>query len=719
MRLLTVGPEARNTQTPQLKVVNFNDCSPDIPDYAILSHTWDDSTEVALQQLPLFHRHAASSRRLRQVIITIPILFAASLWSLLSYTVGEVPLYLAFLTTCLLVLSLMLVSCYLAFHLFFVSTQDEQDTCQLVKKKQPGYSKILQTCIKARIDHNVRYAWVDTCCIDKSSSAELTKSINSMYDYYAKAKVCFVYLCDLEPAGDDLGKALPKCRWFTRGWTLQELIAPKHVIFFDREWNERGTKASLSGLLSEITGIPEELLKGETTCGDYAVARRMSWASKRVTTREEDTAYCLLGIFDVRMSLLYGEGMGAFQRLQKVILESTADRSIFIWTEGEDERKDCTGNDRGGNECRIKAASKPHPWSAILAKSPRPFECARNLEVSVTDSIYRDLSIGPRGIKMVVSLVYLVSKVGEDDGNKCILETFSSLNGEFVGVMVRKISGGRYVRYKPWKLAYFGRALTREPWKDINRTLVETATLATKFETVFPFSKGCDPVVGNRHGALRLRLDPSLIVNECRAMPRTHWDIHDNVFFGTNKTSKSWCGFFVHGQLADTPTTCIPINLFVGCIRWNIKRPSIILASLEDLDPGFRVLLEYQLDRLEFESCRKAEAVMMSVLDGRLSGTATVVETCAVDQSQIPSSNGGGTVFDKRGIFQINGPATSSPGWHYRVPSTGEKVRVEVNLELEEEEDDTVCVNPVTMLNLRLKLLEEESTVESVGLWDS
>ncbi|KAK0658691.1 hypothetical protein QBC41DRAFT_262844, partial [Cercophora samala] len=713
MRLLTADPDNQSTQPPHLKLVTFNDSSSEIPDYAILSHTWDDSSdsEVTLQQLRLLYRYPAYSRRLKQTIIVVAGMFGAGLPFLRVYRLGQVLACLAVPTMCALVLA-----SYLALHLCILSAQEE-DNPDFFRQKQPGYSKILKTWTTAR-SLGIKHAWVDTCCIDKTSSAELSESINSMYSYYEKAKVCFVYLYDLEPlaAEDDLEKALAKCRWFTRGWTLQELIAPKHVIFFDKEWRKCGTKESLSGLLSKITGIPEELLRGETTCGDYAVARRMSWASRRQTTREEDTAYCLLGIFGVEMSLLYGEGTGAFQRLQQVILESTADRSIFVWTEGKAEQRDCITNDEDDNDCRIKAANEAHPWSAILAKSPRSFECASHLEASLADSLYRDLIIGPRGIQLVVSLIHLVRKIDEDDGYKCVLDTFCAMNGEGVGVMIRKVSGGRYVRYKPWNLAHFGQGLSREPWKDLNRTLVETATFVTKLETGFPFSKSCDPTLGNRHSALRLRLDktmPEFTVNQCRAMPRTHWDIHDNVLFATNHISKAWCGFFVHGQLAHTSTTCIPINLFVGCIRWNIKQPFTILASLEDLDPGFRVLLEYQLDRLEFESCRKAEAVMMSVLDGRWSNTTTVVETSVVDKSQIPSSNDGGTVFDGGRIFQTNGPGTSSPSWHYRVPSTGVKVRVEVTLELNEEEDHSICTNTVTTLNLRLKLLEEESFVPS------
>ncbi|VBB81770.1 Putative Vegetative incompatibility protein [Podospora comata] len=689
MRILFLA-DTTTTQSPHPISIDYNDSSSAIPKYAILSHTWDDLSEVTLQELSLFDQHVVYSRNLKlwQIIISVLVLLGAGLYFVPFFNLDEVSLYLATPTAYALVVAF----CYLAIYFHSLPTERENGKSALFfKQKQPGYAKIQQACMIAR-SRGIHHAWVDTCCIDKTSSAELTESINSMYDYYARSEECYVYLCDLEPTttvGAKWEEAFKNCRWFTRGWTLQELIAPKRVIFFDREWNECGTKDTLSGLLSEITEIPVELLEGRKKCGDYAVARRMSWASKRVTTREEDTAYCLLGIFDVRMSLLYGEGMEAFQRLQKVVLESTVDRSIFIWTE--------TTNTTNSS------------WSAILAKSPRSFECARNIEASLADSVYRDLTIGPRGIQMVVSLIYLFRDVDKDDGNKCVLDTFCATNGQAVGVMIRKVSGGRYVRYKPWKLAWFKQGPSSELWRDMNRTLVETATFATKLETVYPFSAGNDPVLGNRHSALKLRLDPSMsqfTVDQCRTVPRTHWDIHDNVFIATNSTSKAWCGFFVHGHLNHTPTTCIPINLFVGCIRWNIKRPFTILASLEDLDPGFRASLEWQLDMLEFESCRKAEAAMMSVLDGRVGETRTVVETSVVDRTQLPSSNDGGTVFSGQSVFQTNGPATSSPAWHYRVPSTGEKVRVEVNLELDQEEDGTICVNPVTILNLRLKLME-------------
>ena len=100
--------------------------------------------------------------------------------------------------------------------------------------------------------------------------------------------------------------------WFDRGWTLQELLAPREVNFYDKHWHFIGTKSSLSDTISTRTNIAAEVLRGTKGLLDYSIAQRMSWASRRVTTRDEDIAYCLLGIFDVSMPLIYGEGEKAF-----------------------------------------------------------------------------------------------------------------------------------------------------------------------------------------------------------------------------------------------------------------------------------------------------------------------------------------------------------------------------------------------------------------------
>ncbi|KAL7280871.1 hypothetical protein ACG7TL_005815 [Trametes sanguinea] len=154
-----------------------------------------------------------------------------------------------------------------------------------------------------------------------------------MYEWYAAADVCFAYLEDVSDDHDPRLKdsKFRRSRWFKRGWTLQELIAPAVVIFLSKEWRPLGTKASLADLVEDITGIDRMVLTHEEPLDSVSVARRMSWAAKRQTTREEDKAYSLMGIFGVNMPTIYGEGSNAFVRLQEEILKHVPDQSIFAW----------------------------------------------------------------------------------------------------------------------------------------------------------------------------------------------------------------------------------------------------------------------------------------------------------------------------------------------------------------------------------------------------
>lgn len=153
-----------------------------------------------------------------------------------------------------------------------------------------------------------------------------------MFKWYKQAEVCYAFLCDVLSSLDNHAFAIALCksRWFSRGWTLQELIAPACVVFFDNNWKELGTKSSLRVLICKITSIQVEVLLG-LNVKRFSIAQRMSWASSRTTTRDEDIAYCLMGIFQVNMPLLYGEGGNAFIRLQEEIIKKSDDHSIFAW----------------------------------------------------------------------------------------------------------------------------------------------------------------------------------------------------------------------------------------------------------------------------------------------------------------------------------------------------------------------------------------------------
>jgi hypothetical protein len=187
-----------------------------------------------------------------------------------------------------------------------------------------GYRKVKAFCEEAK-RNDFQYGWTDTCCIDKKSSAELGEAINSMYMWYERAEICYAYLCDVE-GRDNIAQS----SWFTRGWTLQELLAPTRLHFYDSGWSPIASKYGMSSELEGITGIPPLALHNFRHDG-FCIAEKMAWAARRQTTREEDSAYCLLGLFNVNMPLLYGEGSKAFLRLQEEIMKVSTDLSILLW----------------------------------------------------------------------------------------------------------------------------------------------------------------------------------------------------------------------------------------------------------------------------------------------------------------------------------------------------------------------------------------------------
>ncbi|KAI5997538.1 heterokaryon incompatibility protein-domain-containing protein [Pisolithus albus] len=200
-----------------------------------------------------------------------------------------------------------------------------------------SYQKIIKTCEQAMKD-GYEWVWIDTCCIDKRSSAELSEAINSMYRWYQHARVCYAYLSDVgestlpaEQNGETYDKSYGWPEWFMRGWTLQELIAPNQIEFFNQNWAPIGNKQQLAPVLEEITRIPCDVLRDGLTGKRLSVAQIMSWAADRRTTRVEDRAYSLMGLFGVNMPMLYGEGKKAFRRLQLEIIREFDDQSVFAW----------------------------------------------------------------------------------------------------------------------------------------------------------------------------------------------------------------------------------------------------------------------------------------------------------------------------------------------------------------------------------------------------
>lgn len=252
---------------------------------------------------------------------------------------------------------------------------------------KPGYQKIRRFCLLAAED-GYPYAWVDTCCIDKTSSAELSEAINSMFRWYSHSGACYAFLSDVQ-ADEDM--PMDRSVWFGRGWTLQELLAPAEVRFFDRNWTALGTKRELCGLINRVTNIDRVVLaNGRFLHGVFSTAQIMSWAARRVTTRPEDRAYSLMGLFDVHMPLLYGEGGArAFQRLQEEIIRQSDDQSILAWT--------ARGDDDGDEHLKDQQVK---PWG-LLADSP---ECFARCGQMVRMGISKSYAMTNRGLSVTLNM---------------------------------------------------------------------------------------------------------------------------------------------------------------------------------------------------------------------------------------------------------------------------------------------------------------------------
>lgn len=327
-----------------------------------------------------------------------------------------------------------------------------------IVKQSKGLAKIKSCCAQAARD-GFKYAWIDTCCIDKSSSAELSEAINSMYDWYKNAQICYAYLEDatLEADGPDLQylETLKSSRWFTRGWTLQELIAPSIVEFYDLNWNELGTKLSLQEEVSKITGIDIRVLRGDEpwSCN---VAQRMSWASMRTTTRPEDMAYCLIGLFNVNMPLLYGEGgPRAFTRLQEEIMRNSEDYTLFAWSA---QYPQASWAHRG------LLASSPQEFGNPEGHSRRTWQFSELLHSSPADfgslpgpptpgqrqTIWEDPpNLTSRGLRIRLPL----RRTGTGEDYLACLYCQREMNDEILCITLRKIPGNRWL---------FGRVLAHD-----------------------------------------------------------------------------------------------------------------------------------------------------------------------------------------------------------------------------------------------------------------
>ncbi len=271
-------------------------------------------------------------------------------------------------------------------HVWFPNgEQSHHDVREIVQRALDGQhleeargrlsDKIKRSCAYA-LAEGYEYIWIDSCCIDKTSSAELSEAINSMYKWYSCASQCYAFLHDVDDDDDPraAGSQFRMSVWFTRGWTLQELIAPSMLVFLTKDWTTIGTKHGMAPIVSEVTGVDIGILQGTDSLETVSVARRMSWASARSTTREEDEAYSLMGLFGIHMPTIYGEGRHAFIRLQEEILKQFPDDTLFAWGD-----RFTIHQPRDLHFLAFHTAMPPEHDGRLFAPSPLSFHSAGDL----------------------------------------------------------------------------------------------------------------------------------------------------------------------------------------------------------------------------------------------------------------------------------------------------------------------------------------------------
>lgn len=271
----------------------------------------------------------------------------------------------------------------------------------------PQLDKILGACITAR-QKGISWMWIDSCCINKRESSELAESINSMYKWYTEAVICLTHFADVRRDAN-MATAGPRMFydsrtgkpsvWFTRGWTLQELLAPKNMLFYDANWQLMGSKKNLAPELEKITGIESKYLTGAEDFRTACIAAKMSWMAGRETFREEDMAYSMLGIFHINMNVQYGEGKGAFMRMQELLLTKN-DESLFAWK---------MPLDGPGAAYKIKPDSAvdlgPDEWG-LLAPSPKWYQHCGKMSTQSKKKVMRHrggFTRTPQGISGPIS----------------------------------------------------------------------------------------------------------------------------------------------------------------------------------------------------------------------------------------------------------------------------------------------------------------------------
>jgi hypothetical protein len=440
---------------------------------------------------------------------------------------------------------------------------------------------------------------------------------------------------------------------FTRGWTLQELIAPWDVEFFDSAWHSIGHKTDLGNLLSTITGIDEDVLRQEYALDLVPVAARMSWAAKRETTRVEDSAYCLLGIFNVNLPLLYGEQEKAFQRLQEEIISCTADLSIFAWR--------CKKEDKTGDQWAL---------SGVLAKSAADFYAGGLVKrMHLTD--LRDFAITSVGIRTRLRNLWAAGY-----GYVLPLSCYSSITGKSLGLRLRKVGREQYLREGPYDLLEYATGAFEEK-RPVERYLLTVlpsipgASDHLNRDARFQSAEKLLPLL--RHNPVHVKLPQDVEVLE--AWPEDRWDDEDCLFFVSGdprwdsfqlklritRETKNADGMTVNSNFdfvlyalgwSQTPGVMIHPDSF-GLATWqqDDNRAERLLSWAIKEDPSTASLSKRlttvkmpKLHEISFPIPHTHRSIVVAA-DGHLKGVDLRVETCATKDVDMTHVEGRWRVF--------------------------------------------------------------------------
>ncbi|QIX01517.1 hypothetical protein AMS68_007034 [Peltaster fructicola] len=293
------------------------------------------------------------------------------------------------------------------------ATLEHAKTNGPTSRQAASWSKMEKACEQARNDR-LKYIWIDTICIDKNDIQELGRSLNSMFDWYARAKICYVYLQDAKRTIQRAGTNYYS-EWFERGWTLQELLAPSEMVFYDMDWCRLGTRTELAPHLSNASKIDVDYLKRPGSFREASVATKMSWMAGRSTKYVEDITFSMLGILNVKLPYIPAEGAQAFFRLQSELLKSEAfDESLFAWSVPADKHLRCYEVYKNRQLQQEWLWSPPDNRWGLLAPSPDCFVSRWRIDVdqdAVVPRIRGGFQEKSLGVTVEVPLKFVMSRL--------------------------------------------------------------------------------------------------------------------------------------------------------------------------------------------------------------------------------------------------------------------------------------------------------------------